>query len=387
MLNPVFRYLYLLSFLFLAVCQPIQYSVLEPSQAENILKGPYGNHEGISKQFLNSRSGVEEFKNTFSSNKLDLVFVLDTSPSMENFYQNNLFGSDFLNRFQAYDWRFAYTDMSVEVARFLKQKKQEEAEKEEDTCPFLSGLFMTTGGLLSGQPLITVFGLRDLGECLSKLSEISMNDEEIEAFTNGYFLPFEHRGQKLDMKNLNYLAGNVENYNEIFNHTVRLGNEKEETSYDAPEQKDQKAYPFLSMIFSLSKGSFLKNKASQSEPTLSFFRDDSVIVYVLVTVHDLQAVIEPVKLKQSIESSFSSEERKKFGSENWMKIIPVTLIPDSSLICQLHFQNTQSTDTSKIRKLASEFGSKALDICSKNLANELFTEISKSLYPTDFLNN
>ena len=42
-------------------------------------------------QALLTRSAQTEFKEHFLSDKLDLVFVLDTGPGMEVFYQNNSF--------------------------------------------------------------------------------------------------------------------------------------------------------------------------------------------------------------------------------------------------------------------------------------------------------
>ena len=113
--------------LFLTACQPIDisFSTLEPSQADELLKkqdDPY---------YARLRQGQKEFLDIFLSDKLDLVFVLDTNPGMKSFYQTNLFGSDFLNRFQKYDWKFAYTDMSVDI-QLIQQFVQEEKEKDSE---------------------------------------------------------------------------------------------------------------------------------------------------------------------------------------------------------------------------------------------------------------
>ena len=387
MWNFVFKWLYLPSFLFLTVCQPIQYSQLNPSQADLLLNSSH--EESFQRQaFL--RSSQKEFKEAFLSDKLDLVFVLDTNSYMNSLYQKNLFGADFLNRFQNYDWKFAYTDMSIDMQRLIqqeetkeneKEEKEEEEEEEEESCGFFSGVAMTVFGLAGGHPLLSGFGLDSLVNCFSSLdvetkSETKEKPEEV--FTNGSFLPFEYNGvQQLKSDGFHQLTQSVENYNVIFDHSLRLGNAKAKgSSYEAPEQRESDPYPFLAMAFSMAKGNSHPIKSSSNEPGSSFFRKDSLIVYVLITVQDMKVVISPEKFKQSIGSFFGSEER--------VKLIPITLNPDSSLFCSLNFQKV-SNDSSKVRKLANQLGHASLDICSQNLADELFAEISKSLYPKGFL--
>ena len=386
MRNPIFRWLFLFSFLFLTVCQPIQYSQLESSQSEKLLDN---SHEEDSQRFGFLRSSQKDFKETFLSDKLDLVFVLDTQPYMKSVYQKSLFGADFLNRFQDYDWRFAYTDMSIDIQRLIQpaekkdSKKEEKEEKEEkESCGFFQGVAMTTVGLSGGHPLLSSFGLERLFNCFSSLdfetgSEELKGEEPKEVFTNGSFLPFEYNGVQLKSDGFHQLNQSVENYNVIFDHSLRLGNAKAKgSSYEAPEQREADPYPFLSMAFSMAKGNSHPIEPSQNGPSSSFFREDSLIVYVLITVQDMKVVISPEKFKQSIGSFFGSEKR--------VKLIPITLNPDSSLFCSLNFQ-TVSSDSSKVRKLASQLGHTSLDICSQNLADELFAEISKSLYPKGFL--
>lgn len=323
----------------------------------------------------------DDYKDRFLSDKLDLVFVLDTHPGMENFYKKNLFGPNFLSRFQKYDWRFAYTDMSVDVNNFLKQEKEKKEEEDEKSCGFWSGLVMTAGGVAAGRPFITAFGLRNLFGCASQSFDSIFSDDEktaAKSFANGAFLSLEYKGKKLSYNGLNYMPKSVANYNEIFNHTVTLGNKKDDDDYEAPEIKDLEAYPFLSTALSLANGNRPLNTNSQNN-TNSFFRDDSAIVYVLVTVHDMQIDITAKQLKESLKSFFISEKR--------VRIIPVTLSSNPSFICQLYSKQKSSSDSYKLRELASELDSSAINICSQDLPDELFEEISKSLYPTGFLSD
>lgn len=372
MLRLFLRNCYSLCFLFVISCHPLEFKEIDASEGTSL---PSPRSPG----YVLSPPYQEDFPDTFTSSKLDLVFVLDTRFSMQRFYQTELFGSNFLNRFQEYDWRFAYTDMSVAVDQYLKQiKNQREEEKEDESCGFLSGLILTVVGASLRGEMMTISGLKSLGKCFSNVSTSfeDIGKESEKSFADGSFLPFEHRGQKED---LSYLTQSVENYNEIFDHTVRLGNEKKwGNSYEAPVKKNLKAYPFLSMILSLGKGiSSPKMDSKNRQQTHPFFRDDSIIVYVLVTTQDMQIKITSEQFKQTLKSSFGSEKR--------VKIIPVTLSSNSPLHCQLLSQQDTSNDSSKIRKMAVKLGNKPLDICSRDLSDKLFDEISKSLYSTELL--
>ena len=348
------------------------------SSPDGILSGT--RDQGVG-ETVPSRSGEKEFEETFISDKLDLVFVLDTSSDMEAFYQSDLFGKSFLEHFQKYDWRFAYTDMSVDVSKLTQKKnkkRDQESEGKKDKCPFAQGLFLTVGGFASGQPLISSWGVNNLFDCVSKV-DFSMKKEEKPQFANGRFLPFEHEGKKWNQGEKTFLINSVQNYNDIFLHTMKLGSGGKKAVYDSPIKKDSKAYPFLSMVLSMAKSGRIQSTNSSGER--AFFREDSAIVYVLFTVSDFQARIDPEYFKESAQSFFGSEKR--------LRIIPVTVSSDSSLICQMRFQMTPSANRSlKLENFVTEFSSSSvLNICSNNLAEELFTEISKSLYPKGFLND
>ena len=367
----------LLSLFVFAVCQPMHYAHLESASQADL--SDMENQDLGEK--IPSRSGEKEFKETFVSDKLDLVFVLDTKPEMAPFYQTELFGTTFLDRFQKYDWRLAYTDMSVDITIFAQSQEEEKHQKavKKDSCSFFSGLIMTTGGFMTGQPLISSFGINNLFNCAGRaLSSNKKKKKPI--FTNGSFLPFEHKGKKWDQGKSLFLTSSTPNYKEIFHHTMKPGSGGKKAAYDPPIQKDLKAYPFLSMILSMAKEGGIQNP-QQSSKEKSFFRKDSVIKYVLITSSDFQTKIEPEYFKDSVKSFFGSEKR--------LQIIPVTVKSDAALVCQMKFKQTPLPDkSSKMEDFVKEINSSSvLNICSQNLAEELFKEISKSLYPTGFLND
>lgn len=358
----------LLCLFLLSVCQPMHYSYLDPTSEGNWDSG--GDHT------LPSRAGEREFEETFVSDKLDLVFVLNTNPEAEAFYKADLFGKSFLDRFQEYDWRFAYTDMSVDVSKFtaeVRGEEQREENRKRIPCPVFRNLILTIGGAASAMPTMTAWGMQNLFRCVLK-----MNFKKGKAdFTNGKFLPLEYERKKWNKGETIFLTKSVQNHQEIFHHTMKLESKKKYASYDSPVKKDSKAYPLLSMILSLAQ--YDEAQHTDSSGTASFFRKDSAIVYVLITLSDFRIKIEPEYFKESVKSFLGSGDR--------LKIIPVTLKPDSSLLCQMKFQVTPPSDDSSIMEdFASEFSSSSLiDICSRDLAGELFTEISKSLYPTGYL--
>ena len=363
-MKTIFLYIFIVLFSAVA-CQPIEYSSLQTS----FLKAPKdtpSSADSSAKPFaypVFARSSQKKFKDQFASDKLDLVFVLDTSPAMSSFYAQNRLGPHFLQKLENYDWKFAYTDMSVDMEELVEQSE----DKEEESCDFFAGLFMTGAGLFLGGGVS--FGLSKLYDCASSI-EIGSETKE---FSNGNFLPFEYDGTQVKPETFHQLTPAVQKYNTIFDHSLRLEN-AENSSYSAPIQRDSQAYPFLSMAFSIAKNGV--SYSNQTKPASSFFRKDSSIIYVLITVQDVQIDISSEQFNQSLETFF--------GSKNRVRLIPVTLGPNSPIFCNLKLQKG-ITDSPKLRKLSRSLGSNSLDICSQNLAEELFTEISKSLYPTGFL--
>ena len=362
-------FLYCLIFLFSVItCQPIDYSSLQSSVSEGPKDASPSLTDSLAEVFPSSvfaLPGQKEFKDQFTSDKLDLVFVLDTSPAMARFYNQNHLGASFLQKFKSYDWKFAYTDMSVDMEQLVENSEDEGKE----SCGFLKGAAMTVGGFFVGGPFLAGLGLDKMYDCVSSLKIRNKNT----GFSNGDFLPFEYNGAKVQSETFHQLTPRVQNYNAIFDHSLKLGDAKK-SSYSAPIQRNSQAYPLLSTTLSIAK-----NKASYSDQTSSpssFFRKDSSIVYVLITVQDIQMSLSPELFSQSLEFVF--------GSKNRLRLIPITLGENSPVFCDLKLQKG-ITDSQKLKKLSRSLGSHSLDICSSNLPEELFVEISKSLYPKDFL--
>ena len=379
----------LLFFLFLPFCQPMGYHSLTTGQSTGILSTAknYPRAQG-----LPSRVGEESFVNPFTSTQLDLVFVLDTSPNMESFYTENLFGVNFLDRFQDYDWKFAYTDMSVSIDKRNPHKKQ---TVEDNSCSNAAWSVGGIGTLLAlipiggiAGPMLMASGISMGAKCGSKKEKIDENN-----LANGVFRPFEYKGKEFKSKGIHQLTKNVKNYNQIFDHSLRNGNKKNHSgdcffqrecdrysfsgkvSYDAPRTIYNIAYPLLSTLISLERG----NQSIVVEGNMeSFFRKDSVIVYVLVTVHDID---DSIDLKVD---KFRNSIKKALGHENRMKLIPVTLSSESNYICNVSVDDF--TAPSKLKRFAKQLGNTPIDICSQNLADELFLEIEKSLYKKNILN-
>ena len=375
MLN--FNFIRLCGFSFFALllisCQPVELKyagvITAPSVETNQEKKALG--ESGNKRSLLTRSAQKKFKEHFLSDKLDLVFVLDTSPGMEVFYQNNPFGSGFLNQFQNYDWKLAYTDMSVDVKKISEQKNSKDK-----SCNVFSGLAMAAGGIFigSGAPLLAGLGFKELGSCgLFKSSKSKSGKTD---YANGAFLPFEHNGKALETKSFHQITKETANYNIVFDHSFSLKNEAKKAKYSAPILKKTQAYPFLSMFFSIARA-LTPAGSSEGETPLSFFREDSLIVYVLVSVQDIKIQASPEQFTESLKSAF--------GNKNRFKFIPITLTKNSSLFCSLKLQES-STDSEKLLQLTQNLNYPSLDICSNKLGEKLFNEISKNLHSKKLLN-
>lgn len=328
---------------------------------------------------------ADEIQNLFITDKLDLVFVTDSHPDMALFYKKQLFGQDFLSRLNPYDWRFAYTNMSIDPDTLEKMTQEPDEEQE---CAFFSSLFQTVFGVFSEGLRTTASGLEGIGQCISS---IQWPDFDTTKYTDGRFLPFEHKGEKWETSRGNCLDKSVENYNEIFDNSFRLNTE--DSSFDAPPltDEDQKSYPLLTLLLSLVEGSHTADPQVESEDSSSskeqpskkvstqcqpFFRTDSVIVYVVITANDIQFDDLLKELEQTFDSVESFDQRLKFVS--------VTVSPRSAFLCDISATEPFSSSP-KMRRLARKTGTVPLDLCSKNLPDKLFEEITKSLHPTDVL--
>ena len=357
---------------FSIACQKIEYSTLK-GQSQNFASNsdlsPLGGG-----QLVRLRPGEKDFKETFLSDKLDLVLVLDTHQEMNPAYQNNLFGDHFLDKFNDYDWKLAWTDMSVDIKKFSlgEENPKDNKKNSKKSCNFLQ-LGMAVGGLTSGEPLLLGFGLEGLRNCFSIARSKKKSPSN---YANGSFLPFEYQGEKLIAEGFPHLTKETKNHNLIFDHSVKTGTAKPvKRAYEAPELKNLSSYPFLAMAMSMAKGNSPPEDKPKAHP---FFRDQSLIVYVLVTVQDLQTSPDSTQFQQNL-SAF-------FGSQNRFKLLTVTLSPETSMFCGLKFQY-EDKESTRLKKLTQSLGGLSLDICSSNLGEQLFQEISKSLYTKDFLSD
>ena len=59
----------------------------------------------------------------------------------KSFTKTILFRADFLNHFQNYNWKLAYTDMSVDIQKIADQQEEKKQieETEEESCNLLAG--------------------------------------------------------------------------------------------------------------------------------------------------------------------------------------------------------------------------------------------------------
>jgi len=301
------------------------------------------------KDTLPARSSQDEFQERFISSKLEMVFILDTHKTRESFYSRNFLGDNFLNYFYGYDWKLAWTDMSFDI-RALQNETEE--QRGGSKCSFFSNFMMTLSGTLLGSPGFAAFGLRGLFGCVSEVDLRSKNN----SYTNGSFLPFEG-----DQKIYHLTSANPHS-NVILSSSLKLPNPKNK-AYKAPLLKESESYPLLSMISSLSKNLYTQN----STP---FFREDSLIVFVLFSIEDKKISIPSDTLKESLQSVL--------GSDNRFKMILVTLTDESQIFCPLNFENSGKTPA-KLIKLTKNLDQPVLDICSQDLGGDIFKEISKGL--------
>ena len=360
MKQSYFFFLYAL----LLSCQPIDMEYANVIQSPSLNSDTNEIAKKQTRQSFSTRSFQKEFKERFLSNKLDLVFILDTSPGMESFYKKNPFGENFLNQFENYDWKLAYTDMSLDIEKI----SEEESESNTGSCNILSGLGMTVGGFFlgAGSPVLTTFGIKELSKC----KIFNKSDSNKTNYANGDFLDFEFQGKILETNNLKQITKKTSDYNTIFNHTFSLSNNTKKSNFSAPILRKTESYPLLSLFFSIAKTLNLKDSSENNKEELGFFRKDSLVVYVLVTTQDMKTTFSAEKFIQSIESVFENKDR--------VKLILITLTDDSPLFCHLKLEK-KSTDSEKLRKLAKKLAFPSLDICSKSLDEKIFNEISKNL--------
>lgn len=306
--------------------------------------------QGRRKDVLLTRSHQAQFQERFISSKLDMVFILDTNKKRKSLYSKNLLGGDFLNHFHDYDWRLAWTDMSVDI----QSLKGEAEKKSNSSCNFFSNLIMTVGGVFTDSAKVTSFGLKGLFNCISR---INLKSKKKNNYANGSFQPFESNQKVYYLNKYNKYSGS------ILDNSLLVPNPKQKT-YKAPLLKETQSLPLLSMIFSLSKNLY-------SPSSLPFFREDSLVVFVLFSLEDSQIPLSAENFKESLEVAFGSHDR--------FKLILVTLKDSSNVFCPLLYHENSSNPPKKLIQFTEDLNQPVLDICSQSLGEDISKEISKGL--------
>ena len=355
----IFSFLFSIVLFFSLSCNRIELDYHSVQKSQSILD-PLSSldSEGRRKDILLTRSSQDNFQEAFISSKLDMVFILDTHKTRADFYSKNFLGYDFLSFFNDYDWRLAWTDMSIDI-KALKDEKTD--NKSKSKCGFFSNLVMTVGGTLTGSSGITGFGLKGLSNCISQIDLRSSNKNK-NTYANGSFLPFESNQKYFQLNKTNPYS------NAILNKSLTLPNAKDKT-YKAPLLRESKSFPLLSLFFSISKNLYTQSNSS-------FFREDSLVVFVLFSLEDSKLSLSAETLKESLHTAFEPYDR--------FKLILVTLTDKSHIFCPLYYEDSSKTPK-KLTRLVQELEQPILDICSQNLGEELFNEVSKGLSSQELL--
>ena len=335
-------------FAFCISCSEIELSNLKRDYS---LQTSEANLNLRSKKLLLDRASQREFKESYLSNKLDMVFLLDTNTKAKPLYNKDFLGYDFLNYFYNYSWKLAWTDMSMDIQALEKESKEKKTR-----CGFLGNLFLTIAGTLRGADKVAELGMEGLSHCFSKLDTLSKKKNY--SYTNGDFLAFEGDHEQF------VLSKNTQHSPVILSQSLTLPNPKNK-AYKAPILKENPSFPLLSFFSNLSKNLY------PQQGTHSFFREDSLVVVVLFSLTESQLSLDTKRMKKSFEQAFEPHDR--------FKLILVTLTEDSHVFCPM-MNNLESDSIPKnLIHLIEESGGTVLDICSKTLGAKLSHEILKGL--------
>ena len=295
-------------------CSPVDYLQLKEGSGSDT-KGFQ-----VASRGENASLSSKEFK---ARSKLDIVLVLDVSEKMKPFYEeNHLLGENFLARIENHDWRLAYTNTTVNPQLFQMSEIPKLESGEPDPCSLLDmGITVVGAGLAVFFPKFllaspALFGtaadstINTAGCGLSKLSGEKEEEEPEPIYANGQFQSFELSGLK---KSHTWLNPGVENYEKMFLDSFEWSSLS--PTFDAPVSKEDKAFPMGATLLSLDHG-FQRNGGmvlSNGEVTEDkFFREDSLVVYVLVTMADSRPEITADSFKKTIQSYFKDENRFEF---------------------------------------------------------------------------
>ena len=340
-------------------CQPLDYSFLSS--------------EGRHKKGGSGKNSMFEFKEGFSSSKLDMVIVLDGQPGMREALKTNLFGEGFLDHFERYDWRLARTNTSVNKAIFAKKKGAPESE---GGCPWLQGAGTTLLGWFMVSPVVVGFGFNTLISCIPDDSPKKKAKKSDIPETNGSFLPFELQNKKWREGRI-FIDKSAPEHGRVFKDTMTLsGRERpgffsseKKSFYEAPEEQGGDSLPLYSVLLSLAKPSHQKQ----------FFRPDSQIIYIVASPADAKKAISGKALRHAVKEAFGRGDRFQLIHAG---------IPSDSALCRIQFENAgleEAKPAVRLKKLARELGNKSFSLCSPSLGEDIAAEIKKYIHPPDLL--
>ena len=311
--------------------------------------------------YYSNREGSEEYIDRFSSDKLDLIFILDSQANMKDFYKNNIFGSDFLKRFENYDWRLAYTNTGV---------NSEPAKNKDSSCGFGEGLLSSVVGVFIESPFLLTAGAKKISGCFSSKDKKG---------TNGQFLSFEYNGKVVE--SMPYLTKDHQDYQTVFDHTFQTVEKskgyhsndndrgkgtwkKIRMKFDAPQEQKGESQPLIALALSL-----FRNQEN-------FFREDSQVVYVIVTPEDAESAISTKSIREEFDRNYKNGERLHVISAVITEEFPTCLSYMESLGI------SSARVGSNITKFSQDMDADTINICSQNVGEQLSAGIKKYLHPT-----
>ena len=308
------------------------------------------------------------FQEQMRSDKLNVVIVADTRDGMDEILQET-FNASFIQQFENYNWKMAYTNTSVGKELLEDSVKGGgKAKKDSKTCSsrqWLWRLGAVAVGAYLVAPLTLTGGVFGTGSCLFAAGRAGVNAvgntfqkyKKKPDSVDGQFLFFEEGGTELD----NYLTKEQEGYGDIFVDTFKQGTASY-NQFDAPQVQKGSSDPLAAVLLSLLR-----------EQT--FFQKGSQAIFIVMTPED------------SAESVPFSHIQKGFqkihGEDNSLQIIPVALTKDSEMSCVRELEDAGVDSPEVAVNLQKSISKKVqpINICSPDLSNQLARQIKRFVYP------
>lgn len=318
------------------------------------------------------RSSIDEegvdFQRQMRSDKLNLVIVANTQDGMNEILQET-FNASFIQQFEDYSWKVAYTNTSVGKELLEDSTKGgKEAKKDNRTCSSGEWLWrlgaLAVGAYLMA-PVTLTGGVYGTGSCLFKAGRAGVNTvgDAVQSYkkkpdsVDGQFLFFEEGGVELD----NYLTKEQEGYGDIFVDTFKQGTASY-NQFDAPQIQKGSSDPLAAVLLSI-----LRER--------EFFQEGSQAMFIVVTPNDSE---ESVPFSQ-IQKGF----QQIHGEDSSLQIIPVALTRDSEMSCVRKLEEA-GIDSPEVAVNLEESISKQvrpINICDPDISHQLARQIKQFVYP------